>query len=136
MPLQGSLSIERMCELARVSRASFYRSLKEQRPAEEETEVRSAIQRLGASPALWISTSLCRVAPTRNASEPQEGSADDAERQSAGPATAAIHGHDPFESQVRGISELGPSHEAERDGSASAPGLQKQLGHISHVYYR
>jgi putative transposase len=46
MPLQGNLSIERMCELARVSRASFYRSLKEQRPAEEETEVRSAIQQI------------------------------------------------------------------------------------------
>ena len=46
MPLQGSLNIERMCELARVSRASFYRSLKERRPAEEETEVRSAIQQI------------------------------------------------------------------------------------------
>ncbi len=46
MPRQGSLSIERMCELARVSRASFYRSLKEQRPAEEETEVRSVIQQI------------------------------------------------------------------------------------------
>jgi len=46
MPLQGSLSIERMCELARVSRASFYRSLKEQRPAEEATEVRSTIQQI------------------------------------------------------------------------------------------
>jgi transposase InsO family protein len=46
MPLQGSLSIERMCELARVSRASFYRSLKEQRPAEEETEVRAAVQQI------------------------------------------------------------------------------------------
>ncbi len=46
MPLQGSLSIERMCELSRVSRASFYRSVKEQRPAEEETEVRSAIQQI------------------------------------------------------------------------------------------
>ncbi len=46
MPLQGSLSIERLCELARVSRASFYRSLKERQPAEEETEVRSAIQRI------------------------------------------------------------------------------------------
>jgi len=46
MPLQGSLSIERMCELARVSRASFYRSLQEQRPAEEETEVRSAMQQI------------------------------------------------------------------------------------------
>jgi putative transposase len=46
MPLQGGLSIERMCELARISRASFYRSLKEQQPAEEETEVRSAIQQI------------------------------------------------------------------------------------------
>ncbi|HVI10412.1 MAG TPA: IS3 family transposase [Candidatus Binatia bacterium] len=46
MPLQGSLSTERMCELARVSRASFYRSLKERQPAEEETEVRSAIQQI------------------------------------------------------------------------------------------
>jgi hypothetical protein len=46
MPLQGSLSIERMCELARVSRASFYRALMERRPSEEETEVRSAIQQI------------------------------------------------------------------------------------------
>jgi putative transposase len=50
MPLQGGLSIERMCELARISRAGFYRSLKEQRPAEEETEVRSAIQQIALEP--------------------------------------------------------------------------------------
>ena len=46
MSLQGSLSIERMCELTRVSRASFYRSFREQRPVEEEMEVRSAIQQI------------------------------------------------------------------------------------------
>jgi len=46
MPLQGSLSIERMCELARVSRASFYRSFHQQRPVEEELDVRSAIQQI------------------------------------------------------------------------------------------
>jgi len=46
MSLQGSLSIERMCELTRVSRASFYRSFQEQRPVEEEMEVRSAIQQI------------------------------------------------------------------------------------------
>src|SRR5579875_260949 len=46
MPLQGSLSIERMCQLAGVSRRSFYRSLKERQPAEEEMEVRSAIQQI------------------------------------------------------------------------------------------
>jgi len=44
MSLQGSLSIERMCQLAQVSRAGFYRSLQERRPVEEEMEVRSAIQ--------------------------------------------------------------------------------------------
>ena len=44
--MQGSLSIERMCQLAQVSRAGFYRSLQEQRPVEEEMEVRSAIQQI------------------------------------------------------------------------------------------
>ena len=37
--MQGSLSIERMCGRAHVSRAGFYRSLAERRPAEEEMEV-------------------------------------------------------------------------------------------------
>jgi transposase InsO family protein len=46
MSVQGSLSIERMCQLAGVSRVGFYRSLQEQKPAEEEMEVRSAIQRI------------------------------------------------------------------------------------------
>ena len=46
MSLQGSLSIERMCELVRVSRAGFYRSFREQHPVEEEMEVRSAIQQI------------------------------------------------------------------------------------------
>jgi putative transposase len=35
-----------MCEVARVSRASFYRSFREQHPVEEEMEVRSAIQQI------------------------------------------------------------------------------------------
>ena len=46
MSRQGSLSIERMCQLAPVSRAGFYRTLQEQRPVEEEMEVRSAIQQI------------------------------------------------------------------------------------------
>ena len=44
--MQGSLSIERMCQLARVSRAGFYRCLQERLPREEETEVRSAVQQV------------------------------------------------------------------------------------------
>ena len=46
MSLQGRLCIERMCQLAQVSRAGFYRSLQEQQPVQEEMEVRSAIQQI------------------------------------------------------------------------------------------
>jgi len=46
MPLQGDLSVERMCELAPVSRAGFYRWLQEPQPVEEEMEIRSLIQRI------------------------------------------------------------------------------------------
>ena len=46
MSLQGSLSIERMCQLAQVSRAGFYRSLQARLPVEEEMEVRSTIQQI------------------------------------------------------------------------------------------
>jgi transposase InsO family protein len=44
MPMQGSLSVERMCPVAAVSRASFYRWLEPSMPVEEEMEVRAAIQ--------------------------------------------------------------------------------------------
>jgi putative transposase len=46
MSMQGSLSIERMCQLSGVSRAGFYRSLQESQPVEEDMEVRSAIQQI------------------------------------------------------------------------------------------
>jgi putative transposase len=44
MPLQGSLSVERMCHLAQVSRSGFYRYLRNGWPAEEDMSLRSAIQ--------------------------------------------------------------------------------------------
>ena len=44
--MQGRLSIERMCQLTKVSRAGFYRSLQEQVPREESMEVRSAVQQI------------------------------------------------------------------------------------------
>jgi transposase InsO family protein len=46
MSLQGSLCIERMCQLAQVSRAGFYRSLQAQQPLQEEMEVRAVIQQI------------------------------------------------------------------------------------------
>ncbi len=46
MRSQGGLSIQRMCELSGVSRASFYRHWEEREPAAAETELHGAIQRL------------------------------------------------------------------------------------------
>ena len=46
MPVQGSLSAARMCQLAWVSRASFYRSFRQHSPVEEEMAVRSAVQKV------------------------------------------------------------------------------------------
>jgi transposase InsO family protein len=45
MQAQGGLSIERMCELAGVSRASFYRSWEQQEPTAAEMALRDAMQR-------------------------------------------------------------------------------------------
>lgn len=44
MPLQGYLSVERMCQLTQVSRAGFYRYLRGGWRAQEEVAVRSAVQ--------------------------------------------------------------------------------------------
>jgi hypothetical protein len=44
MPLQGGLGVERMCQLAQVSRAGFYRYLRGTWPAEEEINLQSAVQ--------------------------------------------------------------------------------------------
>ena len=46
MPLQGSLRVERMCQLVQVSRAGFYRALQDRQPGEEDMEVRAAIQKI------------------------------------------------------------------------------------------
>lgn len=43
---QGVLSVERMCVLARVSRAGYYRSWQTSAPREEETGLRDAIHRI------------------------------------------------------------------------------------------
>jgi putative transposase len=46
MPLQGSMSVERMCQFAQVSRAGFYRSLQERTPVEEDMDLQSSIQQI------------------------------------------------------------------------------------------
>jgi putative transposase len=46
---QGSLPIERMCELAGVSRASYYRHWRATAPRREQTALRDALQRLAVA---------------------------------------------------------------------------------------
>jgi putative transposase len=46
MQAQGGLTIERMCELGRVSRAGFYRHWRQQQPREEEMELRAQMQQI------------------------------------------------------------------------------------------
>ena len=43
---QGELTVERMCALARVNRAGYYRRWKASMPRQEETAVRDAVQRV------------------------------------------------------------------------------------------
>ncbi len=45
MPSQGGLSVERMCQLAEVSRASFYRNWQQVEPEEAKMVARDAVQR-------------------------------------------------------------------------------------------
>jgi hypothetical protein len=71
---QGALTIERMCALAGVSRAGYYRHWAASAPRQEETGVRDAIQRLASG------ASALRLPPHRGATasrgvcgEPQAG---------------------------------------------------------------
>lgn len=49
MPPQGVLSIERMCALTGVSRASYYRYWRRAAPRDEQTELRDVLQRLAVA---------------------------------------------------------------------------------------
>lgn len=46
MQAQGGLTIDRLCELGRVSRAGFYRQWQQQQPKEEEMELRARMQQI------------------------------------------------------------------------------------------
>ena len=90
--MQGSLSVERMCHVAAVSRASFYRWLEPSMPAEEEMEVRCGDPGggAGASATLRLSAGDAGAAPSRHGCEPQARCAADERRQPVGnPATGA-----------------------------------------------
>ena len=78
--MQCSLSTERMCMLAGVSWAGFYRSQQEQMPVEEglEESVGDSTDRHRAPAALRLPKGRSRTAAPRNASEPQTSGPDHA----------------------------------------------------------
>ena len=80
MPMQGSLSIERMCQIGQVSRASFYRSLKEQNAdgRGHGSAIGDSKDRLGAPPPLWLPAGDGRTSKAWHGGEPQASRADHA----------------------------------------------------------
>jgi len=65
MSRQGGLRIERMCQLAQVSRVGFYRSLQEAQPVKEAMLVRAEIQQIALAHRRrygyrWITAELRR----------------------------------------------------------------------------
>src|SRR5712692_1993686 len=124
MSSQGSLSIERMCQMVPVSRRGFYRSLKEQQPVEEELEVRSAIQQIALEHRRRygyrrITAELHRrgmqVNHKRVVRIMREDNLLGLQPRRFKVTTDSSH-------KVRGISELSCSDEAERDQSAVGSG--------------
>jgi hypothetical protein len=128
MPMQGSMSIERMCQLAEVSRAGFYRSLRERTPAEEDMELRSAIQQIALEHRRRygyrrISAELRRRGMLANHKRVVRLMREDNLRAIQPPA---VCGHHRFPSRTGGLSESGASHEAHWHRSA--------LGGRHHVH--
>ena len=82
MRLQGnSLSIDRMCQLAQVSRAGFYRSFKEREPLQEELDLRSTMQQIFLEHrGRYGYRRLTKELRRRDSGQPQTSAALDADR--------------------------------------------------------
>jgi hypothetical protein len=114
----GRVSIERMCQLACVRRAGFYRSLQEREPVEEDMEVGSTIQTIFAEHKRR--SGYRRVsAAQQGAGESQAGGAADARGGShlgaAGSVTEIVRGHDGFRARAGGLSQSGKPNDADRN---------------------
>ena len=78
---QGELTVERMCVLAGVSRAGYYRHWAASAPRQEETAVRDAIQRVALANRHYGYRRIAgAAAPGRPRGEPQTRVAADAAR--------------------------------------------------------
>src|SRR5207302_10856239 len=92
---QGDLTVERLCLLAGVSRAGYYRQWAASMPRQEETAIRDAVQRVGTcEPPLWLSAGHERAFSQRYCGQPQTRAAADARRQSTVPAHTSVRADD------------------------------------------
>jgi AcrR family transcriptional regulator len=91
MQSQGGLSIQRMCEMATVTRASFYRHWEKKAPTEAEMALRDAIQRMAVGHRFYGCPHRGIGGATRGLrSGYQESAPADEGRQSAGGAAEEV----------------------------------------------
>jgi len=113
----SGLSVEKMCQVAVVSRAGYYRSFAEECPDEEEMMVRSVIQKIVVEHRrrygyrrVWfeLNHKLGMVVNHK------AGAAADAGRQSAGAAAEAVCDDHRFQAQPGDSIKPGAAHETDR----------------------
>ena len=111
--MQGSLSVERMCRVAGVSRASFYRWLEPTPPVEQEVEVRAAIQAIVLEHRRRYGyRRVTRELRDRGCSgQPQACGAVDESRQPAGSPATGLGDNYQLQPSVAGVPESGDAHE-------------------------
>ncbi len=120
---QGELTIERMCALAGVSRAGYYRHWTASAPRQEETCVRDAIQRVALATGFTATDASPRAAARRYGREPQARIAPDARGQSAVSEEAGVRaGDDRLPSRLARRIEPGARHGAHRHRPAVGGG--------------
>ena len=94
MPMQGSLSVERMCQMARVSRAVSIGHFRNGSRGKKAWRCgRPSSGRSGAPAALRLSAGDGGVEAQRDAGEPQTSRAHHARRQPAGGTAEAVRDH-------------------------------------------
>jgi len=106
MKLATLIPCERLCALAAVSRAGFYRWRERQPGAEADLDLRDQIQRI-ALEWPWLAPGDGRVTAAELDGEPQAGAAPDAGGQPAVSAPEEVRGDHRLESRPAGLPEPG-----------------------------
>ena len=116
MSMQGSLSIERMCQLGggQPGRILPVAAGAEAGGRGHGGAVGDSADRRRAQAALRLPAGQRRTAASRNAGEPQACGAADARGQLAGGAAESVRGHHGFRTRAGGLSQSGQPDETDR----------------------